>query len=535
MASRPMAAAHELRSRVLLSVVCVALVANRVRGADPIARAWVVGQSGQQSVYFVPTAGTAGVFPNGHEALITVATLSGANCEPQDSAPVSLTLTPAPPPGDPLVGTAAGGRLPAGPDGFVAVAPTDDPVERGECKIRLTFNRHMINPWQESAWLSVPKWVATKVTPIELSFTDDIPLKTDEGATPIPNIVYRDSNADGDTDDSGEWDYPVCFEKERNPNVTVKFRADPPLTEQQKVWMKGEGLGTGDEAVDWDDSRNCIGDELEFPNVGSGWFDEVADHVKIGDAKISWRCCIKSSSPDDGEYASVGDTSASKTDPTKLYILFNEPQTPMQVPWTEVLDYACDWAEGATDEEGAMWPITHYAHWVMGWYAEPYANKSFDGTRSYAMTSTFHLKSFLNDSVADCRDMSAFVYVCVRALGGTDVKTQGIMGSFRFNQIRTIGEVLPKYRAGGPTPPEDMYPADGTYTYPPGTGNWVMGCVFTFHMVVTYDNEVYDATLHIKGSTDCPAGMSRTDYKNALYYNGYWTWVSPDNAYVSCD
>ena len=37
--------------------------------------------------------------------------------------------------------------------------------------------------------------------------------------------------------------------------------------------------------------------------------------------------------------------------PHTIYVLLGTPQAPMTEPWTEVLDYSCDWADGKSSSD----------------------------------------------------------------------------------------------------------------------------------------------------------------------------------------
>jgi hypothetical protein len=49
----------------------------------------------------------------------------------------------------------------------------------------------------------------------------------------------------------------------------------------------------------------------------------------------------------------------SRTTEQHLYVILEEPQTPMNPPWAGVLEYACEWAEGENDIEEATTKLTN--------------------------------------------------------------------------------------------------------------------------------------------------------------------------------
>ncbi len=311
----------------VLAFLSVFLAAGVAFAADAY---WVVGGAGA-NYYFVPVAGEQ--FPNDHEAVLTVRDLAGADFNPQTNAPMTL---------NPTTGTEAGNRLPAAGNS-IAVTPTADRAKAGEAKIRLTFNRNHTDPAGTAPrkFSTVYKWVVSRITPIEVTFSDDIALKESAGDTDVPTMVYKDLNADGDATDTGELDKPVCYVRNTAPKVTVKFDVSPAFA-GQTVWVKGIGLSTN---VEFKTSQTA-GATFTITDVTNA-AQKVRDAIAIDSATISWSVCPKETEPAAGEYVSIGDTSPN----AKLYIVLATPSGSMSSPWTEVLDYACDWAKTRTTND----------------------------------------------------------------------------------------------------------------------------------------------------------------------------------------
>ncbi|MBU0714074.1 MAG: hypothetical protein KJ964_01790 [Verrucomicrobia bacterium] len=51
-----------------------------------------------------------------------------------------------------------------------------------------------------------------------------------EGDTTITDPVWKDANLDGDVQDAGDTDDPVCFTRESSPTIQAKFKVSPSLT-----------------------------------------------------------------------------------------------------------------------------------------------------------------------------------------------------------------------------------------------------------------------------------------------------------------
>lgn len=169
------------------------------------------------------------------------------------------------------------------------------------------------------------------------------------------------------------------------------------------------------------------------------------------------------------------------------YTTLGPPQSPMTEPWTEVLDYACVWAHGKSNETSALKKITDGAYNNLG--------KSYYGTTTHTDSATFYLTDFFDENLADCRDMSAVVHVFTRAIGGTSTMVRIINGGMYTKVIKLIDD-------------------DWGFDY------------FTFHQVA-YKGGVYDACLMLRTDEGVnervPQGESiNGEYKDDLFDHGTW-------------
>jgi len=140
-------------SLAAMASICFLFIGTSAHAADSY---MVVGGTGE-NIYFVPTAGDAAVFPNGHTAIFAVCNLAEVAFNPQSNAPVSL---------NPTTGTAGNNKLPS--TGSLAVTPTTDIAKVGECKILVTFDIDRVTKGHPAKWSSVDKWVV-----IGISFNKD--------------------------------------------------------------------------------------------------------------------------------------------------------------------------------------------------------------------------------------------------------------------------------------------------------------------------------------------------------------------------
>jgi len=174
------------------------------------------------------------------------------------------------------------------------------------------------------------------------------------------------------------------------------------------------------------------------------------------------------------------------------YILLAAPQSPMSVPWTDVLEYSCAWAANQSSESGAVTKITEGAYNDLG------NSHSYNGYQTHASGTTFYLTNFLNDDDADCQDMSAVVQIFTQAIGGSSTQVRRINGGFYYKAILPIGY--------------------GQW----GTGYW------NFHQV-GWKSNIYDACLKLNQSNPRIPVNENIDgsYKSDLFNSGYWTPQSP--------
>ena len=172
----------------------------------------------------------------------------------------------------------------------------------------------------------------------------------------------------------------------------------------------------------------------------------------------------------------------------RIYTILNEPtdpwkQTPhdsanTQLPWTEVLDFACDWASGAQGVDEAATLITHNLY-NLGPDFVQYVDG--EGSAHYVTPGGyFNCTLFIDclrgelrpDTHVNCSDCAVIVSTFANALG-CDL-WQSSMTEFDFNPIKKIGQSTWK---------------DGNFTYHEVA--WKNEC--------DINNEVFDACLQVDG------------------------------------
>lgn len=122
------------------------------------------------------------------------------------------------------------------------------------------------------------------------------------------------------------------------------------------------------------------------------------------------------------------------------YVLLAAPQSPLSEPWTDVLDYSCNWAGGQSSSSGAMTKVVQNIYSNLDLYYDTY-----DGSPRYTTNGTsgvFHLNQFLNEVpgsyMVNCYDCGKASKVFANAIGcGADYQYTSPFGY--LNCIKPIG------------------------------------------------------------------------------------------------
>jgi len=179
----------------------------------------------------------------------------------------------------------------------------------------------------------------------------------------------------------------------------------------------------------------------------------------------------------------------------RIYVVLDAPTLPWkqapynsantQLPWTDVLDYACRWAEGATSKDMAAALVTQDV------YALGPTLITYDcpgGGGSHYSWGSFDCSAFIerlkggvgNGIYVNCSDCATFVSTFANVLG-CDLWQSRMGWGFALNQLLAIG-----------------------------SNTWQTACGwsgFSYHEVAwegacTAGNDVYDACLQVDGDAD---------------------------------
>ena len=184
------------------------------------------------------------------------------------------------------------------------------------------------------------------------------------------------------------------------------------------------------------------------------------------------------------------------------YTLLSSPQSPMSVPWTDVLDYACVWASGESSYSSAASKVTEKIYNELGDtdgdidYDWPRGRLFYSSGSSYNWR-TFDLSDFFHDIdnnsnvLVNCSDIGNLVNIFSAAIG-CNSRSKIIYGGFGTNSIDPIGS--PNWN----------------------TASW------SYHQYGWFNNKVYDACIKIDryGNPRIAKNMTQSTYDNYLLAPG---------------
>lgn len=216
--------------------------------------------------------------------------------------------------------------------------------------------------------------------------------------------------------------------------------------------------------------------------------------VGVGVHDISWRWQFRRDSA--GPWVDFAESAH------RIYTVLRQPRPPWQdgladptstqLPWTEVLDYACRWAAGAHNPDDAAALVTHRV-FELGPDIVHYdnvnnANLSFTTEREFDCTSFLKRlrgEDYLHDKV-NCTDCATIVSTFANCVGcdlsQSSIVPQGDLSEFPLGQHRRIG--LPGFFAGHFYYHEVAWEGEGLE-----------------------DDEVFDACLQVDGD-DAPGSFT---------------------------
>lgn len=202
----------------------------------------------------------------------------------------------------------------------------------------------------------------------------------------------------------------------------------------------------------------------------------------------------------------------------EYYTVLAAPQAPMSVPWTEVVEYECDWASGLSNAGGAAGAI------VQGLFNWGLKYDITDGVPHFpegagSGNSNFYLTAFLQakgtSSLCNCYDMGKAMKTFCNAIGcGTSYRYSSPFGY--LNCIMPIGRVWtnnPFYP--NLSSPYNIPIVEEDLSYPNRTkfGNHAFGSI---------SDNIYDACLKVDTDSN-PDAPPHSNNGNGNWAIG-WGW-----------
>ena len=297
----------------------------------------------------------------------------------------------------------------------------------------------------------------------------------------------------------GSDNKPVCYVKGTTPTVKVEFNCTVPDQDFTSLGIEAD-YNASSSGQSW-----SLGEQtVTFSDFSSGWITynatgSVGNNVGEYDIVWDWKV-VKKDGGNQNPPVSIEQTSK------EYYVIYSAHKT-MQYdsypkPWTEMVDLACNWAQGESTESGC---VAEISSGLYSWGDIQYG----DGDTGKTSTSYIKLKTFLSyihdhdPAYLNCEDFSHFLNV-LNASIGIETKYYHIGTTFTHH-----------------------------YLLPAGAINTVYDDDWNFHQICFYGNNVADASTMIDTDGDpsdfpiewtlSKGDLSWSTYKAALTDNALVT------------
>ncbi len=244
----------------------------------------------------------------------------------------------------------------------------------------------------------------------------------------------------------GEWNtggmtnHPVCYTTNTLATVKARFTVTPAsvtnVVLRARVANAFPVLGSLAPAGITFSGGVSVGDAQGYVTLTAA--TPTPGEIRTRDETLEWLVSAANG-------ATFDETCFTQTGPHKTYNILREPARPWDNEfgnpcnaWADVLDLACDWATLARDEAETVAQITTKAYSEFG--------KKYDSGKSHTTDYSCKLTKLLKDNWADCKDMSAVVYLFTRATGGNAVNIRRVYGPFYTHKILPMNDTWTSYR-----------------------------------------------------------------------------------------
>lgn len=280
--------------------------------------------------------------------------------------------------------------------------------------------------------------------------------------------------------------YAISSLSGKTPNIQVVLNIPAPTTHAVRIQATGGGLLGAIDPV----TVSFGGGTTATMTIPLSHHALATGGIQRQDAAWTWQFQV-----DNGPWTTMAQTNH------RVYVILSIPTQPWQqganrlntqLPWTDVLDYACVWAAGATTQDASLSKITTQVNQSIGLQYDTSRGASFYTAQSNGL-SRFLCGLFVdylktgggNGKIVNCTDCATIVTSFSNILGGNvfaSVMADAMppLSGFACNQIQAIG-----------------------YT------NWKVpfSGSFSYHEVAwtgagSYTDPLYDACLNYDGGTN---------------------------------
>jgi hypothetical protein len=292
-----------------------------------------------------------------------------------------------------------------------------------------------------------------------------------------------------------------AYVKGSTPDVKVKFwgsQVDTPSLTIDVVAATGSSYwGLQSKAVFFNGSGYSITDPSSNPTnyitftTASG--TSVSSSVQVA-ASITWNWRVVAVGGVPRSPFSLGNTTHA------YYTTYSTPVSPMDEPWTGVLDYTCAWASGATSESSIATAIVHGIYNNLGdqdgdidyTFGTGNMGDYTSGYNAFYLTDFLNALSSSNSVYVNCTDCANLFSIFSRALG-CDAKMKTLSRSQADSLLHTKS------------------------IDPIGTPGWNPIPNWKYHQIGWLNNLVDDAAARVNQSSPIePSNMSTSTYINYL-------------------
>jgi hypothetical protein len=203
-----------------------------------------------------------------------------------------------------------------------------------------------------------------------------------------------------------------AYKKNTSPIVKIWLEADPfdspPVTIDAINTVGLASWNLDDTVIYFNGSGFSIGEGDNYVSMATESGYSIPNCVDSTNVYWAWRVVAVDGVP--RQYPYVGGSSNHS-----FYVVLDTPQDPLSVPWTEVLDKACYWADGETNASLSSTDIRNSL------FSSGFTYETSSGTQMYGTISAFNLTGYLNDFGSNyevnCSDMAKALVSFGNAIG----------------------------------------------------------------------------------------------------------------------